>query len=54
MLVQNDINVVYLLDITHYAEIQKQYDDSRLVIGQIFIDNYDEVTQSMNDTNISK
>lgn len=53
MLVQDDINVVYLLDITHYAEIQKQYDDSRLVIGQIFIDNYDEVTQSMNDTNIS-
>lgn len=53
MLVQNDINVVYLLDITHYAEIQKQYDDSRLVIGQIFIDNYAEVTQSMNDTNIS-
>lgn len=53
MLVQNDINVVYFLDITHYAEIQKQYDDSRLVIGQIFIDNYDEVTQSMNDTNIS-
>lgn len=53
MLVQNDINVVYLLDITHYAEIQKQYDDTRLVIGQIFIDNYDEVTQSMNDTNIS-
>lgn len=53
MLVQSDINVVYLLDITHYAEIQKQYDDSRLVIGQIFIDNYDEVTQSMNDTNIS-
>ena len=53
MLVQNDINVVYLLDITHYAEIQKQYDDSRLVIGQIFIDNYDEVTQSKNDTNIS-
>ena len=53
MLVQSDINVVYLLDITHYAEIQKQYDESRLVIGQIFIDNYDEVTQSMNDTNIS-
>lgn len=53
MLIQSDINVVYLLDITHYAEIQKQYDDSRLVIGQIFIDNYDEVTQSMNDTNIS-
>nr|WP_191992363.1 DHH family phosphoesterase [Ligilactobacillus salivarius] len=53
MLVQSDINVVYLLDITHYAEIQKQYDDSRLVIGQIFIDNYDEVTQSMIDTNIS-
>ena len=53
MLVQSDINVVYLLDITHYAEIQKQYNDSRLVIGQIFIDNYDEVTQSMNDTNIS-
>ncbi|PLA94104.1 DHH family phosphoesterase [Ligilactobacillus salivarius] len=53
MLVQSDINVVYLLDITHYAEIQKQYDDSRLVIGQIFIDNYDEVTQSMNDTNVS-
>lgn len=53
MLIQKDMRVVYLLDITHYAQIQKKYDDSQLVLGQVFLDNYDEVTKSLNDTEIS-
>ena len=53
LLIQRDMRVVYLLDITHYAEIQKKYDDSQLVLGQVFLDNYDEVTKSLNDTEVS-
>lgn len=53
LLIQKDMRAVYLLDITHYAEIQKKYDDSQLVIGQVFLDNYDEVTKSLNDTEIT-
>ncbi len=53
ILIQKDMRVVYLLDITHYAQIQKKYDDSQLVLGQVFLDNYDEVTKSLNDTDIS-
>lgn len=53
ILVQKEMRVVYLLDVTHYAKIQKQYDDAKLVLGQVFLDNYDEVTKSLNDTEIS-
>lgn len=53
MMIQQEINAVYLMDITHYAEIQQEYDDSRVVIGQIFLDNYDEVTESMSDKRVS-
>ncbi|MCP0887144.1 DHH family phosphoesterase [Ligilactobacillus sp. WILCCON 0076] len=53
LLIQNDIHAVYLMEVTHYAKIQQRYDNSRLVIGQIFLDNYDEVTKSLNDKAIS-
>lgn len=53
ILIQKDLNAVYMFEITHYAKIQKRYEDSRLVFGQIFIDNYDEVTQTMTDKNVS-
>ena len=41
------------MDVTHYAQIRQEYEDTRLVIGQIFLDNYDEVTSAMNDKDIS-
>lgn len=53
MIVQDDIKVVYLMDITQYAKIEEQYIDEKIVIGNIFIDNYDEIVQSMNDRSIS-
>ena len=52
-MVQSEIHAVYMMEITHYAKIQKRYDNSRLVIGQIFLDNYDEITKSLNDKAIS-
>ncbi|MGA3322778.1 hypothetical protein ACE5SO_18715, partial [Lactiplantibacillus pentosus] len=44
---------VYMMDVTKYAELTDQFEDEKLVIGQIFLDNYDEITQSMTDTDIS-
>jgi len=51
--VQQSTNTVYLMDVTKYAELADQFEDEKLVIGQIFLDNYDEITQSMADTDIS-
>ncbi|WP_407372138.1 DHH family phosphoesterase [Carnobacterium sp.] len=53
IIVQKDIRVVYLMDITEYAIIQSKYDEEQIVIGNIFVDNHDEITQGMTDRNIS-
>lgn len=53
MVVQDDLGVVYLLDITRYANIEEKYRQERLAIGLIFIDNYDELSQSMSDQNLT-
>lgn len=53
MVVQDDLGVVYLLDITLYANIEEKYKQERLAIGLIFIDNYDELSQSMSDQNLT-
>lgn len=53
MVVQNDLGVVYLLDITRYANIEEKYKQERLAIGLIFIDNYDELSQAMGDQNLT-
>ncbi|WP_127849876.1 DHH family phosphoesterase [Lacticaseibacillus hulanensis] len=51
--VQSSIGVVYMMDVTRYAAIEQQAEDEKIVIGQIFLDNYDEVTQSLDDQLIS-
>lgn len=53
MVVQNNLGVVYLLDITKYANIEEKYKEQRLVIGLIFIDNYDELSQSLGDQRVT-
>ena len=53
MVVQDDLGVVYLLDITRYANIEEKYKQERLAIGLIFIDNYDELSQAMSDQNLT-
>lgn len=45
--------LLYFFDVTEQAEIEKLYRDERTVIGIIFLDNYDEVTQGMDDQNRS-
>lgn len=49
MVIQPEIGVLYLMDITEYANIQEKYKADRVVFGNIIIDNYDEAVQSMND-----
>ncbi|MFD1734967.1 DHH family phosphoesterase [Bacillus salitolerans] len=41
--------LLYFFDVTEQAEIEKLYEDERTVLGVIFLDNYDEVTQGMDD-----
>ena len=51
--VQTELKVIYLMDITHYSKIEKRYEGNRSVIGQVYLDNYAEITQSMSDRDIS-
>ncbi|WP_226681701.1 DHH family phosphoesterase [Sutcliffiella horikoshii] len=41
--------LIYFFDITEQTHIEKLYEDERTVLGIIFLDNYDEVTQGMDD-----
>ncbi len=41
--------LLYFFDVTEQIEIEKLYEDERTVIAIIFLDNYDELTQGMED-----
>lgn len=41
--------LLYFFDVTEQTEIEKLYEDERTVIAFIFLDNYDELTQPMDD-----
>lgn len=41
--------LLYFFDVTEQVEIEQMYEDERTVISIIFLDNYDELTQPMND-----
>ena len=45
----NDIGMLYMMDITEYALIKETYLDERPLFGQIFVDNFAEVSQSLSD-----
>ncbi|WP_461213952.1 DHH family phosphoesterase [Lacticaseibacillus sp. GG6-2] len=53
MIIQKSIGVVYLMDITRYAKIEAQAENERVVIGQLFLDNYDEITQTLDDQTVT-
>lgn len=40
---------LYFFDVTEQVEIEKMYRDERTVLAIIFLDNYDELTQGMDD-----
>lgn len=45
--------LLYFFDITEQAEVEQLYEDERTVIAIIYLDNYDEVTQGMDDQSVS-
>ncbi len=53
MVVQDNLGVIYLLDITRYAQIERKYKAERLAIAQVFIDNYDELSETMHDQELT-
>ncbi|WP_174734666.1 DHH family phosphoesterase [Mesobacillus harenae] len=44
-----DERLLYFFDVTEQTEIEKLYREERTVIAIIFLDNYDELTQGMED-----
>ncbi|WP_283593673.1 DHH family phosphoesterase [Limosilactobacillus galli] len=52
-LVQPRYRVAYLLDITKYAAVEQQYRQEQIFLGNIYLDNYDELIQGMSDTDVS-
>ncbi|CDQ37875.1 MULTISPECIES: DHH family phosphoesterase [Virgibacillus] len=51
--VKKQERLLYLFDRTEQAELQNLYHNEQTVISFIFLDNYEEITQNMDDTNKS-
>ena len=54
--VRKEEKLIYFFDVTEQTEIEKMYEDRRTVLAVIYLDNYDEVTQGLDDrlrTNIT-
>ena len=48
-------SIVYTsFDMTETERTNELYEDSKPIIATIFLDNYDEITQNMNDTQRSE
>ncbi|RCW64550.1 DHH family phosphoesterase [Saliterribacillus persicus] len=47
---KKDERLLYLFDRTKQVQIQNRYKNEQTVLGTIFLDNYDEITQNMDDT----
>lgn len=51
--VQQNLRVIYMMDISEYAAIAKEYEDHQLFSGLISVDNYEEVTEGMTESETS-
>ncbi|MCM0583258.1 DHH family phosphoesterase [Weissella diestrammenae] len=51
--VQPELRAVYLLDATKSTEIETRYENERLFIGMVSLDNYDEISERLNDSDSS-
>ncbi|MCI2948424.1 DHH family phosphoesterase [Staphylococcus caledonicus] len=47
-------NCLYFFDITNEVQTHALYEESKPIIATLFLDNYDEITQNMNDTQRSE
>lgn len=52
--VKKQERLLYLFDRTKQAELQQLYHDDQTVLAFIFLDNYEEITQNMDDTSKSQ
>ena len=50
VILRRDEKLLYFLDVTEQAEIERLYENERTVISVIFLDNYDDLTQGMDDS----
>ncbi|MFB7138432.1 DHH family phosphoesterase [Gottfriedia sp. NPDC056225] len=49
VVIKREARYIYLFDVTEQAQLEKLYEDQRTVIGIILLDNYDEMTQGLDD-----
>ncbi|WP_044749268.1 DHH family phosphoesterase [Bacillus alveayuensis] len=49
VILKREERLLYFFDVTEQVELEKQYEAERTVLGVIFLDNYDEVTQGLDD-----
>ena len=49
VVIKREERLLYFFDVTEQIETEKLYENERTVLGIIFLDNYDEVTQGMDD-----
>lgn len=47
--IKRDERLLYFFDITDQEEIERLYEEEKAVLAIIFLDNYDDVTQGMDD-----
>lgn len=51
--IQKGLKAIYLLDVTEYVGVKKEYEEYKPVIGWLFLDNYDEAVKDLDDREIS-
>lgn len=49
VILKREERLLYFFDVTEQTEIEKLYQEERTVLSIIFLDNYDELTQGMED-----
>ncbi len=41
---------IFFIDVTEKVELKNKYEESKIVLGYVYIDNYEEITNSIEDT----
>ncbi|TDY59364.1 cyclic-di-AMP phosphodiesterase GdpP [Bacillus subtilis] len=49
VVIKRDERLLYFFDVTEQIRIEKLYENERTVLAYIFLDNYDDVTQGLDD-----
>ncbi|KRN75409.1 hypothetical protein IV73_GL000574 [Weissella kandleri] len=51
--VQPELQALYLRDVTEELQVQERFEDNQLFIGIVSLDNYDEISERLSDTESS-